>query len=114
MSEPVQTIFAVLGTIFNMITTIMFYKTSLGNDNIRVNRRLFYFAFILAFGVGLGLSQFGYMPGFYIIKSLVISFSLTLLYRSKWMARIFTAFSESRESALRKMVSKSAFANFCG
>jgi len=105
MSETVQTILAVFGTVFNMVTTIMFYKTCLGNDNIRVNKILFYIAFILAFGVGLALSQFGYMPGFYIFKSLIISFCLTLLYHSKWTVRIFTTFSIQLISMISELIS---------
>lgn len=105
MSETVQTILAVFGTVFNMVTTIMFYKTCLGNDNIRVNKILFYIAFILAFGVGLALSQFGYMPGFYIFKSLIISFCLTLLYHSKWTVRIFTTFSIQLIGMISELIS---------
>lgn len=105
MNDTVQTILAVLGTVFNMVTTIMFYKTCLGNDNIRINKILFYITFILAFGVGLALSQFGYLPGFYIIKSLIISFGLTLLYHSKWTVRIFTAFSIQLIGMISELIS---------
>ena len=105
MSGTIQNILAILGTVFSMVTTIMFYKTCLGNDNIRVNKIIFYIAFIFAFSVGLALSQFGYMPGFYIIKSLVISFGLTLLYHSKWTVRIFTAFSEQLIGMVSELIS---------
>lgn len=105
MNDTVQTILAILGTVFNMVTTIMFYKTCLGNDKIRVNKILFYITFILAFGMGLALSQFGYMPGFYIIKSLIISFGLTLLYHSKWTVRIFTAFSIQLIGMISELIS---------
>jgi hypothetical protein len=93
MNETAQNILGILETVFNMVTTIMFYQTCLGNNNIRVKKVLFYLTFIFAFGIGMALSQFGYMPGFYVIKSLIIAFVLTLLYDSKWTARIFTALS---------------------
>lgn len=93
MSETVQSILAILGTAFDMFMTIMFYNTCIGSKNIRVNKALFYIIFVLAFSIDLALSQFGYMPGFYIIKSLIILFGLTLLYNSKWIVRIFTALS---------------------
>lgn len=93
MSESIQTILAVLGTIFNMFTTIMFYKACLGNKNIRVNKFIFYAIFVLSFSVGMALSQFGLAGLFYTIKSLIIFFILTLLYNSKWIIRIFTALS---------------------
>lgn len=51
MSETMQIILAVLGTAFDMFTTIMFYKACLGNKNIRVNKVVFYVAFVLLFVV---------------------------------------------------------------
>lgn len=93
MSETVQSILAILGTAFEMFMTIMFYNTCIGSKNIRVNKALFYIIFVLVFGIDLALSQFGYMPGFYIIKSFISLFGLTLLYNSKWIVRIFTALS---------------------
>ena len=79
MSDTVQTILAVLGTVFDMFTTMLFYKTCLGNKNIRVNKVLFYVIFALAFGIGMALSQFGYAGLFYSIMSFAIFFGLTLL-----------------------------------
>ena len=105
MSDTVQSILAVLGTIFNMVTTMLFYKVCLGNKNIRVNNALFYIIFVLAFGVGIALSQFGYMPRLYVIKSLVISFGLTLLYNSKWTVRIFTALSVQLIGMISELIS---------
>lgn len=93
MSETMQIILAVLGTIFEMFTTIMFYKTCIGNKNIRVNKIIFYTTFILAFSIDLTLSQFGLAGLFYTIKSFIIFFTLTLLYNSKWIIRFFTALS---------------------
>ncbi len=93
MSEIIQTILAVLGTVFDMFTTIMFYKACLGNKNIRVNKVVFYAAFVLLFTVGMALSQFGLAGLFYTTKSLIIYFVLALLYNSKWIIRIFTALS---------------------
>lgn len=34
MSEPIQTIFAVLGTIFDMFTTMLFYKRVLAEKTL--------------------------------------------------------------------------------
>lgn len=93
MSETMQIILAVLGTIFETFTTIMFYKTCIGNKNIRVNKIIFYTTFILAFSIDLALSQFGLAGLFYTIKSFIIFFILTLLYNSKWIIRFFTALS---------------------
>ena len=93
MSETIQIILAVLGTVFDMFTTIMFYKACLGSKNIRVNKIIFFAAFVLLFAVGMALSQFGLAGLFYTIKSLIIFFILTLLYNSKWIIRIFTALS---------------------
>ena len=93
MSETIQTILVILGTIFDMFTTIMFYKTCIGNKNIRVNKIVFYTSFIFLFAVDLALSQFGLAGLFYTIKSFAIFLILTLLYNSKWIIRFFTALS---------------------
>lgn len=105
MSDTVQTILAVLGTVFNMVTTSMFYKTCLGNKNIRFNKILYYTIFILAFGIGMALSQFGYVGLFYSIMSFVIFFGLTLLYKTKWIIRIFTAMSYLVFSMISELIS---------
>lgn len=105
MSDTVQTILAVLGTVFNMVTTIMFYKTCLGNQNIRFNKILFYTIFISAFGIGMALSQFGYIGLFYSMMSFVIFFGLTLLYKTKWIIRIFTAMSYLAFSMISELIS---------
>ena len=105
MSDTVQTILAVLGTVFNMVTTIMFYKICLGNPNIRFNKILFYTIFISAFGIGMALSQFGYIGLFYSMMSFVIFFGLTLLYKTKWIIRIFTAMSYLAFSMISELIS---------
>ena len=105
MSDTVQTILAVLGTVFNTVTTIMFYKTCLGNQNIRFNKILFYTIFISAFGIGMALSQFGYIGLFYSMMSFVIFFGLTLLYKTKWIIRIFTAMSYLAFSMISELIS---------
>ncbi len=93
MSETIQAILALLGTIFDMFTTIMFYKACLGNKNIRVNKAVFYAVFVLLFAVGMALSQFEFVGLLNIIRALIIFFILTLLYNSKWIIRIFTTLS---------------------
>ena len=93
MNEPFQTIFAVLGTFFDMFTTMMFYKTCLGNKNIRVNKIMFYSAFVLSFTIGMALSQFGLAGLLNVIMSLILYFILTFLYNSKWISRIFMTLS---------------------
>lgn len=105
MSDTVQTILAVLGTVFNMVTTIMFYKTCLGNQNIRFNKILFYTIFISAFGIGMALSQFGYIGLFYSMMSFVIFWGLTLLYKTKWIIRTFTAMSYLAFSMISELIS---------
>lgn len=93
MSETMQTILVLLGTIFDMFTTIVFYKACIGDKNIRVNKIVFYLVFILLFAVDLALSQFGLAGLFYTIKSFIIFFTLTLLYNSKLIIRFFTSLS---------------------
>ncbi len=107
MSDTVQNILAILGTVFNMITTMLFYKACLGNKKIRVNKILFFVTFILAFGIGLVLSQVGYVGLFYSIMSFAIFFGLTLLYQSKWIIRIFTAVSYLAFSMISELISYS-------
>ena len=105
MSDTVQTILAVFGTAFNMFTTILFYKTCLVNKNIRVNKVLFYIIFALAFGIGMALSQFGYAGLFYTLMSCTIFFGLTLLYKSKWIIRVFSALSYLVFSMISELIS---------
>ena len=105
MSEMVQTILAVLGTVFDMFSTMLFYKTCLGNKNIRVNKVLFYVIFALAFGIGMALSQFGYAGLFYSIMSFAIFFGLTLLYKSKWIIRVFSALSNIVFGMISELIS---------
>jgi len=105
MSDTVQTILAVLGTVFDMFTTMLFYKTCLGNKNIRVNKVLFYVIFALAFGIGMALSQFGYAGLFYSIMSFAIFFGLTLLYKSKWIIRVFSALSNIVFGMISELIS---------
>lgn len=105
MSDTVQTILAVLGTAFDMFTTMLFYKTCLDNKNIRVNKVLFYVIFILAFGIGMALSQFGYAGLFYSIMSFAIFFGLTLLYKSKWIIRVFSALSNIVFGMISELIS---------
>lgn len=105
MSDTVQTILAVLGTAFDMFTTMLFYKTCLGNKNIRVNKVLFYAIFVLAFGIGMALSQFGYAGLFYSIMSFAIFFGLTLLYKSKWIIRVFSALSNIVFGMISELIS---------
>ena len=93
MSETVQTIFAVLGTIFDMFTAMIFFNTCLGNENIKFSKRIYYAIFILMYGIGMALSQFGFAPFLYMIKSYIILFALTLLYNSKLIVRVFSALS---------------------
>lgn len=92
MSEWIQTILVLLGTIFDMFTTIVFYNACMGKS-IRVNKIVFYLVFILLFAVDLALSQFGSAGLFYTIKSFIIFFLLTLLYNSKLIIRFFTSLS---------------------
>lgn len=105
MSDTVQTILAVLGTAFDMFTTMLFYKTCLGNKNIRVNKVLFYVIFVLAFGIGMALSQFGYAGLFYSIMAFAIFFGLTLLYKSKWIIRVFSALSNIVFGMISELIS---------
>ena len=105
MSDTVQTIFAVLGTVFDMFTTILFYKTCLGSKNIRVNKIVFFTIFIFSYILGLALSQFGYAPAFYVFKSFIIMFGLTLLYNSKWTTRLFTALSYLAFGMISELIS---------
>lgn len=105
MSEPIQTIFAVLGTIFDMFTTMLFYKTCFGRKNIRAKKITFYLVYTLFYAFGLALSQFGYMPAFYLIKSFVIMFGLTLLYDAKWITRFFAALSYLTFGIIAELVS---------
>ena len=105
MSDTVQTILAVLGTVFDMFTTMLFYKTCLGNKNIRVNKVLFYVIFALAFGIGMALSQFGYAGLFYSIMSFAIFFGLTLLYKSKWIIHVFSALSNIVFGMISELIS---------
>lgn len=105
MSDTVQTILAVLGTAFDMFTTMLFYKTCLGNKNIRVNKVLFYVIFVLAFGIGMALSQFGYAGLFYSIMSFAIFFGLTILYKSKWIIRVFSALSNIVFGMISELIS---------
>lgn len=105
MNDTVQTILAVLGTAFDMFTTMLFYKTCLGNKNIRVNKVLFYVIFVLAFGIGMALSQFGYAGLFYSIMSFAIFFGLTLLYKSKWIIRVFSALSNIVFGMISELIS---------
>lgn len=105
MNDTIQIILAVLGTVFDMFTTILFFKTCLGNKNIRVNKFLFYAIFVLVFSVDLALSQFGLAGLFYMIKSGIIFIGLTILYRSKWLTRIFTALSYLTFSMISELIS---------
>lgn len=105
MNGTVQTILAILGTVFDMFTTMLFYKTCLGNNNIRVNKVLFYVIFVLAFGIGMALSQFGYAGLFYSIMSFAIFFGLTLLYKSKWILRLFSALSNLAFGMISELIS---------
>ena len=105
MSDMVQTILAVIGTVFDVFTTMLFYKTCLGNKNIRVNKVLFYVIFVLAFGIGMALSQFGYAGLFYSIMSFAIFFGLTLLYKSKWIIRVFSALSNIVFGMISELIS---------
>ena len=105
MSGTVQTIFAVLGTVFDMFTTILFYKTCLGSKNIKVNKIVFFTIFIFSYILGLALSQFGYAPAFYVFKSFIIMFGLTLLYNSKWTTRLFTALSYLAFGMISELIS---------
>lgn len=105
MIEPFQTIFAVLGTVFDMFTTMVFYKTCFGSKNIRVKQFTFYFVYACLYAISLALSQFGYMPAFYLIKSFVIMFGLTLLYDAKWTTRFFAALSYLTFGIIAELVS---------
>ena len=105
MNGTVQGILAILGTVFDMFTTIMLYNTCLGKKNIKVNKILFYIIFVLGYAIGLVLSQFGYMPFFYIVKSVVLFFGLTMLYSSKWIIRIFTMLSNVLFGMISELIS---------
>lgn len=105
MSDTVQTIFAVLEAVFDMFTTIMFYKACLGNKNIRVNKIVFFAIFIFSYVLELALSQFGYAPAFYVFKSFIIMFGLTLLYNSKWTTKLFTALSHLAFGMISELIS---------
>lgn len=105
MNGTVQSILAILGTVFDMFTTIMLYNTCLGKKNIKVNKILFYTIFVLGYAIGLMLSQFGYMPFLYIVKSVVLFFGLTMLYSSKWIIRIFTMLSNVLFGMISELIS---------
>lgn len=105
MSESVQTIFSVLGTVFDMFITMLFYKTCFGRNNIRVKKFTFYLVYTLSYALGIALSQFGYMPALYLIKSFVIMFGLTLLYDAKWTTRFFAALSYLTFGIISELVS---------
>lgn len=105
MSDTIQNILAVFGTALDMFTTILFYKTCLGNKNIRFNKILFYIIFAVVFAIDFELSQFGLAGMFYIIKSVIIFMSLSMLYYSKWLTRIFTALSYLTFSMISELIS---------
>lgn len=105
MNDAAMAVLAVLGTVFDMFTTMFFLRVCLGNDSIRVNRVLFYLLYVLDFGAGMALSQFGAAGIFYVIMTLVLHILLTLMYRSKWTARIFAACSLLVFSMISEVIS---------
>ena len=105
MNDTFQIIIAVLATVFDMFTTILFYKTCLGIKSIRVNKALFYVIFVLTFAIDFALSQFGSAGLFYIIKSGIIFIGLSMLYHSKWLTRIFTSLSYLSFSMISELIS---------
>ncbi len=105
MSETVQTILAVLGTVFDMFTTMLFYKTCLGNEKIRVNKFWFYSIFAVAFAVGMALSQTEASGLLNIIRTIILYFILTLLYDSKCMIRFFAIMSYLTIGVISELIS---------
>lgn len=93
MNEVMEVIFSILATAFDMIITIMFFKTCMKKRSSMINGILFYAIFIGAFALDLALSQFGAAGIFYAVKSLVIYNVLSLLYETKWTTRMFTSIS---------------------
>ena len=93
MNVVMEAVFSILATAFDMVITMMFFKTCMKKRKSIINSVLFYSIFIAAFAVDMALSQFGAAGMFYAVKSLVIYVLLSLLYDTKWVTRIFTAIS---------------------
>ena len=93
MNEVLQIIFAIIASAFEMFTTILFYNSCLGKNNIRVDHVAFFVVFVVAYTIDISLSQFGILGAFYIIKSAIILLGLTMLYNAKIGSRIFVVAS---------------------
>lgn len=93
MNKVMEIVFSILATAFDMVITMMFFKSCMKKRNSLISNFLFCSIFVGAFAVDMVLSQFGAAGMFYAIKSLIIYMLLSLMYDTKWLTRIFTAVS---------------------
>lgn len=103
MNEIIENVLAILATIFDMVILMVFYKTCMGS--IRVNKLVFYPLYIVAFAVLMMLSQINVFGLFQMVKSFVIFFMLSFIYKSKCVTRIFSSLSYLAFSMLSELIS---------
>lgn len=93
MSDVMEIIFSILATAFDMVITMLFFRTCMIKKHDGINNSIFYSVFLVTFAVDMSLRQFGAAGMFYAVKSLTIYILLSLMYDTKWRTRIFTAVS---------------------
>ena len=93
MIELIRTLLILLGMVFDIFSTILFYNACLGRKNIRISKPAFYGAFILTFASDLVISNLLPVGLLHLAHSVVFFMILTLVYDSKWISRFFAALS---------------------
>ena len=92
MDNLLISILSILASVLGMFTRMIFFTACLGK-NIRLDKRLFVTVYVVMGIVGVTLSQFGFFPQFYMVKSVIILYLLSLMHEAKLSARIFAVAS---------------------
>ncbi|MBQ8826559.1 MAG: GHKL domain-containing protein [Oscillospiraceae bacterium] len=88
MNNVLISVLSILTSVLGMFSRMIFFNACLGK-NIRLDKRLFGMVYVIAGIVDVALSQFGFFPQFYMVKSVIILYLLSLMHEAKLSARIF-------------------------
>ncbi len=88
MSIVLNLAIVIVFTLLDMFMLMIYFGACLGKRRAGISKPVFILVYIISFTLDVALSQFGYAPFFYVIKSLLFFFIPSILYDAKWIMRI--------------------------
>lgn len=107
MSIVLNLALVIVFTLLDMFMLMIYFKACLGKRRAGISKLVFILVYVIAFTLDVALSQFGYAPFFYVIKSLLLFFILSIMYDAKWVMRILFVLIYQLFSMISEVISYS-------